>query len=95
MALGKPIVSFDLKETRYSAQESAVYVTPNNEKEFAEAILNLMDDPDKRKTMGEFGRRRVLDKLAWHHVSRNLLLAYESILPMHAKITCMNEPVME
>ncbi len=95
MALGKPIVSFDLKETRYTAQESAVYVTPNNEKEFAEAILSLMDDPDKREQMGEFGRRRVLDKLAWHHVSRNLLLAYESILPMHAKITCMNEPVME
>jgi glycosyltransferase involved in cell wall biosynthesis len=80
MALGKPIVSYDLKETRYSAQEAAIYVTPNDEREFAKGIVSLMDDPCKRAKMGEFGRRRVMDQLAWHHVSKNLLLAYESIL---------------
>ncbi len=36
MALGKPIVSFDLKETRTSAADAAVYVTPNDEAEFAD-----------------------------------------------------------
>ena len=85
MAFSKPIVSFDLKETRYTAQEAAIYVTPNDETKFANAIVTLLDDPDKRAKMGAFGRKRVLEKLAWHHVSKNLLLAYESILPKPAK----------
>lgn len=77
MSLGKPIVSFDLKETRYSAQEAAVYVKPNNEKGFAEAIRHLMDHPEERIKMGEYGRKRVQEELAWNHVSKNLLTAYE------------------
>jgi glycosyltransferase involved in cell wall biosynthesis len=77
MSLSKPIVSFDLKETRYSAQEAAVYVTPNNEKEFAKAIRHLMDHPEERMKRGEYGRKRVQEELAWNHVSKNLLAAYE------------------
>jgi glycosyltransferase involved in cell wall biosynthesis len=76
MALGKPIVSFDLKETRISAGEAALYVTPNDETEFARAIARLMDDPAKRSTMGAHGRTRVQDELNWNVTSQNLLKAY-------------------
>jgi glycosyltransferase involved in cell wall biosynthesis len=79
MALGKPIVSFELKETRYTAQEAAIYVPPNDEGEFAKAIARLMDDPAERGRMGSFGLKRIREELAWEHVSRNLILAYESI----------------
>src|SRR5215470_1635358 len=48
MANGKPIVTFDLKETRFSAQDAASYVKPNDEKSFAEAIVRLMDQPEER-----------------------------------------------
>lgn len=95
MAFAKPIVSFDLKETRFSAQDAAIYVTPNDEKEFAKAIVSLMDDAGKRAKMGAFGRRRVLEKLAWHHSSKNLLLAYESMLPKPTQELYSGEPVME
>jgi glycosyltransferase involved in cell wall biosynthesis len=80
MALGKPIVSFDLKETRFSALEAAMYVTPNNEEEFAKAIVALMDDPAKRAKMGAFGKKRIKEKLGWQHESKNLLYAYEWLL---------------
>jgi glycosyltransferase involved in cell wall biosynthesis len=79
MALGKPIVSFDLKETRYSAQGAAIYVTPNDEKEFAKAVLTLMDDPVERAKMGACGYRRIREELSWQRTSSNLLLAYESL----------------
>ncbi len=79
MALGKPIVSFDLAETRYTAQDAAIYVTPNNEEEFARAIVNLMDNPAQRAKMGAFGYERVQNELAWHHVSRNLISAYDTL----------------
>jgi glycosyltransferase involved in cell wall biosynthesis len=65
MAFELPLVAFDLKETRISAGDAAVYVTPNKVKDFAAAIPALLDDTDRRATMGRFGRRRVEEVLAW------------------------------
>ena len=76
MALAKPVVSFDLKETRISAADAALYATPNDEAAFARAIVRLMDDPVKRRDMGDYGRARVINDLSWHVTSRNLLAAY-------------------
>jgi glycosyltransferase involved in cell wall biosynthesis len=80
MALGKPIVTYDLKETRWSAQDAALYITPNNELEFAEGIATLMDRPDLRAQMGEFGRQRIDRDLKWDVVGQNLIRAYEALL---------------
>jgi glycosyltransferase involved in cell wall biosynthesis len=78
MALGKPIVQFDFKEGKYSAQEASLYAdTKNQVHDFADKILWLIDNPDERKKMGEFGRRRVADQLAWQHSVPHLLAAYE------------------
>src|SRR5437762_175790 len=85
MAYGKPIVSYDLKETRFSAQDAALYVPPNDETKFAEAIATLMDRPVLRKKMGEFGRERVERELQWSVVSKELLRAYEKLLPKDAR----------
>src|SRR5215217_5265188 len=52
MAFSKPIVSFDLKETRFSAQDAALFVPPNDEMAFAKGITTLMDDPARREQMG-------------------------------------------
>lgn len=67
MAFELPVVAFDLKETRLSADGAAVYVTPNETKEFAAAIAALLDDPDRRAAMGRAGRRRVEEVLGWPH----------------------------
>lgn len=80
MAAEKPIVSFDLKETRFSARDAAIYVEPNNETRFAEAIAELMDQPALQKKMGNYGRRRVSEELQWTKVGKNLVTAYETLL---------------
>jgi glycosyltransferase involved in cell wall biosynthesis len=85
MALGKPLVSFDLKETRVSAAGAALYVKPNDEAAFAGAIARLMDDPAERARMGEVGRTRVHNELGWHVTSKNLLDAYEFLLGRAAR----------
>jgi glycosyltransferase involved in cell wall biosynthesis len=80
MALGKPIVQFDLREGRFSAQEAAVYADPRNQvADFAAKIIWLLDNPDARRRMGEFGRRRVEKELAWEYSVQNLLGAYERV----------------
>ncbi len=80
MAYAKPIVAFDLRETRFSAGDAAIYVRPNQEAEFAETVAELMEQPELRKKMGAFGRGRVEDELQWNKVGRNLLTAYETLL---------------
>ena len=77
MALGKPIVQFDLTEGRYSAQEASLYAKPNDAKDMADKIIQLLENPEERKRMGEFGRKRVLNELSWEHTSKALLEGYD------------------
>jgi glycosyltransferase involved in cell wall biosynthesis len=79
MALGKPIVQFDLAEGRFSAQHASLYARNNDALDLAEKILDLVDDPARRAAMGEFGRRRVENELAWPHEVPKLLAAYEAL----------------
>lgn len=79
MALGKPIVQFDVVEGRYSAQEASLYADPNNPIDFGDKILELLADPQARARMGQFGKSRVNDELAWHHEQPKLLNAYDKL----------------
>jgi len=81
MAMGKPIVAFDLAETRYSAQDAALYATPNIVEDFSSKIETLLNDEELRLRMGAFGRKRVEETLSWAESQRNLLLAYGMLLP--------------
>ena len=80
MALGKPIVSFKLKEAQYSAQDSAIYVDNNDAKAFAEGILQIIDNPDAAKEMGEKGKKRVEEFLSWQIQSEKLIETYKFAL---------------
>ena len=81
MALGKPIVAFDLRENRFTAQEAGLFVAVNDELAFARALAALMDDPGRRRAMGVFGRRRVEAELAWCYSVPALLSVYHTVLP--------------
>lgn len=81
MALGKPIVQFDLKEGRFSAMEASLYADDTKgAKDFGEKILRLLDDPKAREEMGRFGRARIEQALAWEFSVPHLLAAYERVL---------------
>lgn len=80
MALGKPIVQFNLKEGRFSAGEASLYSDNHNQvADFAAKILWLLDHPEERGRMGDFGRNRVAKELAWEYSVQNLLAAYERV----------------
>jgi glycosyltransferase involved in cell wall biosynthesis len=80
MAMGRPIVSFDLLEARVSAGDAAVYVPANDELAFAEAIDALLRDPERRHRMGEVGRSRVEQELSWDVSRRRLIEFYQQLL---------------
>jgi glycosyltransferase involved in cell wall biosynthesis len=85
MALGKPIVSYDLKEARVSAGDAGIYVPANDEAAFAAAVSDLLDDPDRRQEMGNRGRARVEKNLSWTHSAARLLEAYELAMATAAR----------
>ena len=77
MTFGKPIVQFETTEGKVTAGDAALYVKNNDEVEFAEAIIELLNNPEKRKRMGEIGRNRIYEKLSWDKQKINLKKAYE------------------
>ena len=79
MALGKPIVQFDLTEGRFSAQEASLYARQNDTMDMAEKVVKLLDDPERRMRMGEVGRRRIENELEWRYEAPKLLAAYEAL----------------
>jgi glycosyltransferase involved in cell wall biosynthesis len=80
MAMSRPIVSYDLAESRFGAGEAAVFVAPGDHAGFARAVSELLDEPARRAAMGVAGRERVQRVLAWEHQERSLLAAYRHAL---------------
>lgn len=76
LAMGKPVVAYDLVESRATADDAAVYVSHGDTAAYGQAIIDLIDDPERRATMGARGRQRVLDTLAWERQQAHLLRAY-------------------
>jgi len=79
MALGKPIVQFDLAEGRYSARRASLYARKNDPVDLADKLVELLDDPARRLEMGSYGRRRVESDLEWRHEAPKLLAAYAAL----------------
>lgn len=79
MALGKPIVQFDLTEGRFSAQGASLYARPNDALDLAGKIAKLLDDDELRQQMGAIGRHRIETVLAWRHEAPKLLTAYAKL----------------
>ncbi len=79
MAAAKPIVAFDLKETRYSSNNSALLVPQGDIQGFAHAIKKLMDKPQLREKLGKTGFERIKHELNWEKASLNLIETYKSL----------------
>jgi glycosyltransferase involved in cell wall biosynthesis len=72
------VVAFDLRETRVSGGDAAVYVRPNDVHDYAAAIVDLMDDEPRQSLLGKLGRARVENELAWSYQERAYLALYRN-----------------
>jgi glycosyltransferase involved in cell wall biosynthesis len=76
MACQRPIVSFDLLETRRSAGDAALYVEREDTELFARAVLELLDDRPRRAKMGEIGLERSVQLVGLDRQRKALLEGY-------------------
>lgn len=79
MAMAKPVVAFDLAETRESAGAAGLYATPNEVNDLAAKIEQVLDDDELRLRMGTLGRERILTQLSWEHSAGRLAAAYRAL----------------
>lgn len=84
MSFELPVVAFDLRETRVSAGDAAVYVTPTGSPEqdvrdYAKAIVNLLENQADRDRMAKIGRARVEAELSWPHSARVYTAVYHQL----------------
>ena len=79
MALGRPIVQFDLTEARRSAGGASLYARPNDTRDFGDKILELLQDPERCQRMGRVGQERMRSALSWEYQAPKLLRVYESL----------------
>jgi len=81
MIFRKPIVQFYTAESEFTAGDAAIHIRDNDVIQFADAILALLDDPARRKEMGEAGRKRVENQWSWQIQKQKLRTAYDRIIP--------------
>jgi glycosyltransferase involved in cell wall biosynthesis len=79
MALGKPVVAYDLVETRYSGAECALYAIPNSVEDLSNKIMILAENEEMRTEMGRKGRNRVENFLEWKYSEKNLVDLYRVV----------------
>ena len=79
MALKKPIVQYDLKEGKFSAEEASLYAENTCTKDFANKIMWLLDNPEERKKMGLYGYERIANELSWEFEGKKLVQFYGRI----------------
>jgi glycosyltransferase involved in cell wall biosynthesis len=80
MAMGKPVVAFDLPENRVTLGDAALYANGNDSRELAGLIARLIDDPGERALLGRRGRQRVVDHWSWERQQANLIDLYDALL---------------
>jgi glycosyltransferase involved in cell wall biosynthesis len=80
MALGRPVVQFDLTEGRVSAGDASLYAAANDAHDLADCILRLVDDEALRIRMGDIGQHRMRTDLCWEAQVPQLLAAYDRAL---------------
>jgi hypothetical protein len=59
---------------------AAKYIT--EVKERTDIHFGLLGDEGKRKTMGDFGRDRVVNELEWNYEAPKLLKAYDALFSL-------------
>ena len=80
MAFALPSVAFDLVETRVSGADSCLYVPSGDVAAFADAVEELLDDPERREEMSLRARQRVRDVLDWRPQREAYLGVFDRLL---------------
>ena len=87
MSMGKPVVVgaagvSGMREIVVACGEdqSGYHINPANPTDIAWGITSALESPEKRRWLGENGRRRVLNEFTWEKIAQRTLALYEQLM---------------
>lgn len=80
MMLGLPFVQFNLRQAAREAGEAALVLDDDTPEALAGGIVDLIDDPMRRKRMSLYGLSTAHREFRWSAAEANYLAAYQAVL---------------
>jgi len=60
-------------------EQCGYHIDPNNPSDIAWGVVNALENPELRKTLGKNGRKRVLAEFTWNKIAKHTIELYETI----------------
>ena len=84
MACEVPVVSTNGGALTEVVGDAGVIVPVKNADAIAEAVTELLEDPERARALGEAGRQRILERFCWNVSAKKLVQYYEEVIAEHA-----------
>ncbi|MBI5302438.1 MAG: glycosyltransferase family 4 protein [Chloroflexi bacterium] len=79
MAMGLPVVAFDIPVMREYLGDLGVYAPLGDATAFANQIQALLDDPPRARDLGCALRARVIEKFSWERAGKEIEKVYDAL----------------
>ena len=86
MACGVPVISTSGGALPEVVGDAGVIVPPADAEALRQAIVSLLDDPERRKRLGEAGLARVKSSLTWRHAAEKTVHVYREAIDAHGRL---------
>lgn len=86
MACGVPVISTSGGALPEVVGEAGVLVPPADSEALRREIVALLDDPERRRRLGEAGMERVRNSLTWRHAAEKTVRVYREAMDAHRRL---------
>lgn len=80
MACGVPVISTTGGALPEVVGDAGILIPPADQNALEEAIVTLLDDPDRRQRLGEAGLSRVKSAFTWRHAAQKTVEIYKETI---------------
>ena len=85
LAMGKPVVSTTVGAEGLALEPGRHFIAADDPDAFSDAVIGLLRDPERRRTLGAAGRELVEAHYSWPTVARDFEERCEEVVALHAQ----------
>jgi glycosyltransferase involved in cell wall biosynthesis len=86
MACGVPVISTTGGALPEVVGDAGILVPPADHRALSDAILDLLENPEKARALGEAGYKRVLTHFTWKKAAEKTVAAYREVIRDYGRL---------